>query len=251
MNRLDIVLINIGDKLLKKGNFPVEKKLKEYLMQIKSGNLSMSLSSFEEIYNMTPKNSPFPIGCINFNDNKRRFVISWVQDFTKLNIKDVEEYSLKIRNYPTESYPIISLMFGLHNGKIHPDTKEDLWYYDEIHLDLSMQLTRIKLYQLLNSQEILFCLFDGDAQSLDSYGFSLNSDELKMMWGEVESSFILFENLDLSNHIREFSNASNVIETAFNSNGLPKTKNALNIYLKRKELEPKPNKHNWDQYLSI
>ncbi|MGL1893818.1 MAG: hypothetical protein OCD02_19430 [Spirochaetaceae bacterium] len=242
---------NIGEQLLKRGNFPKESKLKDYLGQIKSGNLKMSLSSFEEIYNMTPKGIPFPIGCINFDDRKNRFVISWVEDFSKINLKEIEEYTIKIRNYPTEKYPVLSLLIGIHNGKIDPDTKEDLWYYTETHLDLSMQLTRIKLYQLLNSEEVLFCLFDVEAENLDSFGFSLNKKELKMMMDEIKSSLAILEKMNLLTHIRDFSEASSIVSKSFLANGLPKTKEALNIYLKRKELEPKPNKHNWDQYLTI
>lgn len=243
----------MGAKLLKGNNFPKEKEVNvvSLLKQVKSGNISISLSSFEEIFDMTPVGTPFPIGAINFDDGKKRFVLSWVEDFTKLNISEIEEYSIRLRNNPVDSYPVLSLIVGIHNGKMNPDTKEDLWYYNSIHLDLSLMLTRIKLYQLLNCDELLICLFNGSAENLDSFGFSLNRSELEEMMKEVNSALSMLMNLDLSNHLRAFSEASKVVESSFNEDGLPKSREALNIYLKRKNLEPKPTKHNWNDFLSI
>ncbi len=246
-------MINIGAKVLEQKNFPVEKEnnIKTLHKKVKNGTLGISLSSFEEIFNLTPKDVPFPIGAINFEDKKNRFVISWVEDFSKLNIKNIEEYSIKIRNYPTKDYPVLSLMVGIHIGKIDPDSKEDLWYYGETLMDISFMLTRIKLYQLLNSDEVLFCLFDKDVNELDSFGFSLNKDEMKLLLNEIESVFNITNEMDLTNHIKDFSSATKIIEDSFNKNGLPKSREALNIYLKRKEFIPKPDRHNWNDFISI
>lgn len=243
----------MGAKLLKLNNFPKEKEanVNSLLKQVKSGNLSISLSSFEEIFDMTPVDTPFPVGAINFDDGKKRFVLSWVEDFTKLNITDIAEYSIRLRNNPVGSYPVLSLIVGLHNGKINPDNREDLWYYKTINLDLSNMLTRIKLYQLLNCDELLICLFNGSAENLDSFGFSLNRSELEEMMNEINSALSMLTNLELTNHIHFFSEASKVVESSFNSDGLPKSREALSIYLKRKELEPEPTKHNWNDFLSI
>ena len=244
---------NLGAKLLKSNNFPVEKELNVVNLhkQVKSGVLNISLSSFEEIYNLTPKGLPFPIGAVNFEDGKRRFVISWVEEFSKLNITQVEEYTIRLRNNPTDSYPVLSLILGIHNGKIDPDSKEDLWYYKSTNLDLSLMLTRIKLYQLLNCDELLICLYNGSSEELDSFGFSLNRKELEEMMKEINSALSMLMNLDLTNHIRDFSSASKVVSSSFTNDGLPKSKEALTIYLKRKELEPAPTEHNWKEFLSI
>ena len=153
-------MINIGAKVLEQKNFPDEREnnIKTLHKKVKNGSLGISLSSFEEIFTITPKGVPFPVGTINFEDRKSRFVISWVEDFSKLNINNIEEYSIKIRNYPTKEYPVLSFMVGINTGKIDPVSKENLWYYGETIMDISFMLTRIKLYQLLNSDEILFCL---------------------------------------------------------------------------------------------
>lgn len=236
---------NLGAALLEKGNFPIEKEsnVKELLKQVKSGDLAITLSSFDAIFDMTPKDQPFPIGTINFEDGKKRFVISWVEEFSKIHITDVEEYSLRVRNYPTFNYPVISLLVGIYNG--HG------WYYKNVDLDLSQMLTRVKVYQLLNSDEILFCLFDNSVENLDTFGFSLNNDEQREMLDEVKSALQLIKVMDLTNHVREFSAASLEVNSSFNSDGLPKSREALNIYLKRKELTPKPTEHNWNDFLSI
>lgn len=51
------------NRLLEEGKFPVEKdnNIKLLAEDIKRGNLGISLSSFEEIYSMTPKGVPFPV----------------------------------------------------------------------------------------------------------------------------------------------------------------------------------------------
>lgn len=246
-------MINIGGKVLEQKNFPVEREnnIKTLYKKVKNGSLGISLASFEEIFNMTPKDVPFPIGSINFEDKKSRFVISWVEDFSKLNIKNIEEYSLKIRNYPTKDYPVLSLMVGINTGKIDPESKKDLWYYGETLMDISFMLTRIKLYQLLNSDEILFCLFDKDVNELDSFGFSLNRDEMVLILTEIESIFKITNEMELTNHIKDFSSATKIIEDSFYNNGLPKNREALDIYLKRKELVPKPHKYNWNDFTSV
>lgn len=246
-------MINIGSKVLEHKNFPIEKEnnIKTLHKKVKNGSLGISLSSFDEIYTLTPKGTPFPIGSINFEDCKKRFVISWIEDFSKLKINEIEGYSLKIRNYPTEKYPVLSLLIGINTGKIDPETKKDLWYYGESHLDISFMITRIKLYQLLNSDEVLFCLFDKDVENLDSYGFPLKRDEMNLLLEEIESIFKITSDMDLSGHIKDFSIASKVVEDSFNKNGLPKTREALNIYLKRKNLNPKPSRYNWADFISI
>lgn len=244
---------NIGAKLLKTNNFPLEKEgnVNRLLKQVKSGDIAISLTSFEDIFNMTPAGLPFPIGAVSFEDGKKRFVISWVEDFSKLNITEIEDYTIRLRHNPVDTYPVMSLIIGIHNGKMDPNSKEDLWYHKTAHLDLSLMLTRIKLYQLLNCDEILFCLYDGEAQNLDSFGFSLNRSELEEMMREINSALYILMNLDLSNHIRLFSSACEVVNSSFNSDGLPKSREALNIYLNRKELSPKPTEHNWKEFLSI
>ncbi len=244
---------NLGKQLLKMGNFPIErdKNLEKLLNQMKHGKIWTTVSSFEEIYNQTPVGKPFPIGCINFEDGKNRFVVSWRDDFSKLKINNIEEYSLKVRHYATEEYPVLSMMVGIHSGKIDPDSKEDLWYHGDCHLDMAFLLTRIKMYQLLNCEEILFCLFDGDSDNLDSFGFTLNKDELVEIEGEILSLLSISDNMEFINHLKDFSEASEKVDNGFNANGLPKSQDALGIYLKRKSLTPKPSKHNWKEYLSI
>ncbi|QEN04890.1 hypothetical protein EW093_09285 [Thiospirochaeta perfilievii] len=247
-------MINIGSKLLEQKNFPEEsdKNIITLHKKVKNGSLGVSLSSFEEIFNITPKgNNPFPVGAINFEDGKKRFVVSWIDDFSKFNIKDVDDYTLKIRNYPTIDYPVLSLMIGLNSGKIDPETKKDLWLFGEAFLDIAFMMTRIKLYQLLNCDEILFCLFDNGIECLDSFGFSLNRSEMELLLSEVNSVFELTNNMELENHISLFSKASKEVSSSFNHNGLPKSREALEIYLKRKGIEPKPEKHNWNDFLSI
>lgn len=241
------------DRLLEPGYFPVEKEnnINLLLEDIKKGNLGISLSSFEDIFNMTPKGEPFPVGCINFEDGKKRFVISWVDKFSKIGINSVEEYSLRIRNYLTDEYPVLSLMVGLHNGKVDKDTKEELWYYGDNKLDIAFLLTRIKLFQLLKCDEILFCLFDEKPENLDSYGFSLNKKELKSMESEIESALNSWEKMKPESHIEAFSRNSKVVGECFTPKGLPKKQEALGIYLNRKKVEPMPNGHNWSEYLSI
>jgi len=233
--------------------FPREKEsnILNLHKQIKSGNLGISLSSFEEIYNITPKKLPFPVGCVNFEDGKRRFVISWIDDFTSYKFDKVEEYSLRIRNYPVDGYPVISLLLGLHNGKVNPDNNQELWLSGSSNLDISYMLTRIKLFQLINSHEVLFCLFDNSSENLDSYGFSLNEKELDLIDSEIKSSLNLIKNRELTTHLSDFNRADKCIKSSFHHNGLPKTRDALNIYLERKEVKPKPEKHNWNDFTSI
>ncbi len=244
---------NLGRQLLNSDGFPEnrEKNLDILLDQVKRGNLSVSLSSFEDIYNQTPLKQPFPIGCVKFNDKTNCFVFSWRDDFTSLGLSGVEEYSIKVRNYPTDSYPILSIIVGIHCGKVDSVTNEDLWYYGECHLDISFLSTRIKLYQFLNSHEILFCLFDGSSDNLDSYGFSVNKNELKNIEEEVNTILSVVNKGNLDNHIKNFSIASKVIHDCFTEKGLPRSQDALNIYLNRKKISPKPNAHNWLEYLSI
>lgn len=241
------------NRLLEIGNFPIEqdKNINLLLEDVKKGNLGISLSSFEQIYEMTPKGKPFPIGCINFEDGKNRFVVSWIDSFSKLGISEVEEYNLRFRNYVTDDYPVLAFMVGLHNGKVHPETKEDLWYYGDNKIDIAFMLTRIKLYQLLNSDEILFCLFDEKPENLDSYGFSLNKQELKLLSEEIESVITKWDSIKPLKHIEMFAKALRVVDDCFTSKGLPKKQDALSVYLNRKEVRPKPNKHNWLEYLSI
>lgn len=240
-------------ELLYGTGFPInnEKNLELLLSEIKKGNLGINLSSFEEIYSLTPKGEPFPIGCVNFNDRKKCFVFSWNENFSDIGISGVEDYSIKLRVYPINGYPVVSLLIGVHSGKVDPKTNKDLWYYGESHLDISFLLTRIKLYQLFNCNEVLFCLFDGNSEKLDSYGFALNSQELRLMENELESALSLVKNQSLDQHIIEFSSGSKKVKSCFNSQGLPMAQEALNVYLERKELEPKPNRHNWLEYLSI
>ncbi|MBN2616670.1 MAG: hypothetical protein JXR64_00010 [Spirochaetales bacterium] len=247
------VLNNLSENLLEIDNFSVEKdsNIENLRLQVKRGNLGISLSSFEDIYYLTPDGVPFPIGTVNFEDGKKRFVISWREDFSKLKIDNIEDYTLRIRHYPTANYSIVSLIIGLNSGKIDPETKEDIWYYGEIHLDISLMLTRVKLYQLLNSHEILFCFFDGNIENLDSYGFSLNNEELTEFSKEIDSIIKQFPNYEKSNYLKLFTEASNSIKTAFNKNGLPKSKDALEIYLRRKSINPKPGVFSWKEYLSI
>ncbi len=244
---------NLGKQLLKMGNFPIEreKNLEKVLDQLKHGKMGLSISSFDAIYDLTPEGDPFPIGCINFDDGKKRFVISWREEFSKIGVENIEEYKIKIRNYPTADYPVLSLMVGIHNGKVDPESKQDLWYYGEYYLDISNLHNRIKLYQLLNCDEILFCLFDGDVESLDSFGFSLNVDELKTLSNEILSLLSLMEDKNLDNHISAFSEATTVVANCFNKQGLPKSQDALQVYLNRKQLDPKPENHNWGEFLSI
>lgn len=246
-------MVNIGSKVLEQKNFPEEREhnIKTLYNKVKNGALGISLSSFEEIFNMTPKGAPYPVGAINFEDGKRRFVVSWIEDFSALKIKDIDDYSIKIRHYPTESYPVISLLTSLNTGKVDPETKEDLWFYGESLLDISYMMTRIKLYQLLNSDEILFCLFDKSSENLDSFGFSLNKDEMRFLLEEIESVFSITNSMELTEHVTRFSNGVKTIEKCFNKNGMPKTKEALNIYLNRKALDPKPHRHNWNDFTSI
>lgn len=241
------------NKLLEQGNFPLEndKNINLLLEDVKQGNLGISLSSFEDIFDMTPKGKPFPIGCINFEDGKKRFIISWIDRFSELSISKIEEYSLRVRNYVTREYPVLSLMVGLHNGKIDPDTKEDLWFYGENHMDIAFMLTRIKLHQLLESEEILFCLFDEKVENLDSFGFSLNKAELTYIQEEINSALNYWESVHPDNHISIFSKNSKIISDNFTPKGLPKKQDALTVYLNRKSLNPKPNKHNWAEYISI
>lgn len=244
---------SIGKSILEDRNFPEEQdvNIRLHREDVLKGNLGITLSSFEDIYSMTPKGSPFPVGCINFEDGKKRFVISWVDKFSSLNIREIEEYSIKLRNYPVNGYPVLSLMLAIHSGKVDPDSNKELWFYGENYMNPSFLLTRIKLYQLINSDEILFCLFDEKPENLDSYGFSLNKEELKLIKLEVESALLLTDSLDLSSHIRDFSNGVKIVENSFNHNGLPKEREALNIYLKRKELSPKAHIHNWGDFTSI
>lgn len=246
---LDWILM---DRLLEQGNFPAEKNNINLLLEdVKRGNIGISLSSFEDIYDMTPKGKPFPVGCIKFEDGKKRFVISWIDSFSKLGLKSVEEYSLRIRNYTTRSYPVLSMLVGLHNGMVDKDTKEDLWYYGDNSLDIAFMTTRIKMYQLLNCDEILFCLFDEKAENLDSYGFSLNKKELEEIGKEVDSVLNYWDQINPESHITKFTKASKVVEECFTSKGLPRKQDALQIYLNRKSVEPTPTKHNWLEYLSI
>lgn len=241
------------NRLLEQGNFPAEKdnNINLLLEDVKKGNLGISLSSFEDIYTMTPKGKPFPVGCINFEDGKKRFVISWIDSFSNLGLKSVEEYNLRFRNYATEDYPVLSLMVGLHNGKIDKDTKEDLWYFGDNSLDVAFMITRIKIYQLLNCDEVLFCLFDEKVENLDSYGFSLNKKELEEIGKEVESALNYWDLIKSESHIVDFSKASKIVSECFTSKGLPKKQDALQIYLNRKNLQPSPGEHNWLEYLSI
>lgn len=244
---------NLGNELLNQEYFQDENEnnIIELLNQIKGGNLGISLSSFEEIYKMTTPGIPFPVGCVNFDDGKKRFVVSWIDNFSKIGIKDVEEYKLRLRHYPTDSYSVLSLLVGLHNGKVDADSGEDLWYYKECHLDIGFMLTRIKLYQLINCDEILFCLYDDDPEKLDSFGFSLNKKELKSIMQEIQSSIQGVRKGDFDNHVKNFSRASKYISGCFTPKGLPKSREALNVYLKRKSMKPEPDKHNWEEYLSI
>lgn len=246
-------LINMLSELLEEGIFPVESddSIINLKKQVKSGNLGISLSSFEELYDMTPKNMPYPVGMVNFNDNKKRFVFSWVEAFSNLNITEVEEYSLRLRNYPTEDYPVLSILVGLHNGKVDPETGADLWYYGEIHLDISLLTNRIKLYQLLNSDEILFSLYDEKPENLDSYGFSLNRDELLSFADEIISLLNNFAKSLAVDNLKQFSKASKFISETFHKSGLPKTQDALKVYLNRKKLKDQVTKHNWKEYLAI
>lgn len=241
------------NRLLEEGKFPVEKdnNIKLLAEDIKRGNLGISLSSFEEIYSMTPKGVPFPVGAINFEDGKKRFIISWVESFKKLGISEVEEYSIRLRSYITGSYPVLSLMVGLHNGKVDPNNEEDLWFNGENHLDIAFLNTRIKLYQLLKCDEILFCLFDETPENLDSFGFSLNKKELLELEGECEATINFWETLDVQNHIEEFSKASKAVKSCFTPKGMPKINEALTVYLNRKLVEPQPSRHNWNEFLSI
>ncbi len=59
-----------GIELLGRDNFPVEKNrdIKLHLEDVKRGNLGVTLSSFEDIYNMSPKGEPFLFGAVNFED---------------------------------------------------------------------------------------------------------------------------------------------------------------------------------------
>ena len=85
------------------------------------------------------------------------------------------------------------------------------------------------MFQLINSDEILFCLFDKKSENLDSFGFALNKDELSSILLEVESVFEVTSNKNLENHIKEFSLASKIVNSSFNNNGLPKSRSALDI----------------------
>lgn len=248
---------NILTELLDENTFPIESDIKVTGLrdQVRSGNMGISLSSFEELFEMTPKSSPFPVGMVNFDDGKKRFVISWIDAFSKLNITEVEEYTLRVRHYPTDIYPVLSIIVGLHNGKVDPETEQDLWYYGEIHLDFSLLSNRIKLYQLVNSEEILFCLYDNvntsGAENLDSYGFSLNSNELRDFADEIRSLLHLFPIDGAGESMKNFSRASKFISNTFHHSGLPKTQDALQVYLKRKSLKDQVTKHNWKEYLAI
>lgn len=242
-----------GKKLLNIDLYPKEKEdnVIGLYNQVKSGNLGISISSFEDIFNITTPGVPFPVGCVNFDDNKKRFVISWIESFSKIGLTEVDEYKVRLRHYPGETYPVISLLVSLHNGKVDPDTGEELWYNKECHLDIGFLLTRIKLYQFLNCEEILFCLFDEKPENLDSFGFSLNKNELNSIEEEILSSIDNTGPDIFENHIKRFTDASCFISKCFTPRGLPKTKDALNVYLCRKKLNPKPGKHNWEEYLSI
>lgn len=246
-------MTDLGSNLLKSDNFPIEKdsNIHKLLKRVRGGTISVALSSFDEIFNMTPEGQPFPIGAVSFEDGKNRFVISWVEEFSKINITGIEDYSLRLRNYPVVDYPVLSLLVGLHNGKVDPENNAPLWYYKESLLDLSLMLTRIKIHQLLNCEEVLFCLFDGTVENLSSYGFTLDKSDLKEMLLEVEAASFMLKTLDLTNHVRMFTTASHVVKSCFNQDGLPISREALNIYLKRKELCPKPSEHNWKEFLSI
>lgn len=243
---------SVMPELLEDGPFPQEKdrSITGLRDQVKSGNFGVSLSSFEELYEMTPRRIPFPVGVVNFEDKKRRFVFSWIEEFSKLGISGIEEYSLRLRHYPTEGYPVLSLLVGLYSGKVDPVSGEDLWYYGEIHLDISLMVNRIKLYQLLNSEEILFSLYDEKPENLDSYGFSLNGEELKSFADEISS---IIENTVWSpvDNISRFTKASKLVSESFNKNGLPKTQEALQVYLRRKAMPVKVTEHNWKEYISI
>lgn len=241
------------NRLLEDGKFPTEKESNIRLLaeDVKKGNIGISLSSFEDIFNMTPKGVPFPVGAINFEDGKKRFVISWIENFNNLGISDVEEYSIRLRSYITGAYPVLSLMVGLHNGKVDPATKENLWYYGENHLDIAFLNTRVKLYQLLQCDEILFCLFNEKPEELDSFGFSLNKKELKELEGECEATINFWNSLEVKDHISDFTRASRAVSSCFTPKGMPKIKEALTVYMNRKSVEPIPAKHNWNEFSEI
>ena len=74
---------------------------------------------------------------------------------------------------------------------------------------------------------------------------------MKLLLNEIESIFKITDSMDFTNHIKDYLSAVKIIEDSFNKNGLPKTREALNIYLKRKESCPKPDKHNWGDFISI
>lgn len=244
---------NLGSELLNEDVFPTneEENLNLLLSEVKNGRLGIELSSFEEIYSMTPKSQPFPIGCVNFNDKKSCFVFSWRESFSEIGLNNIEEYSIKIRVYPVDKYPVISIIIGFNSGKVDPSTGEDIWFYGESLLDPSYLLTRIKLYQLLNCNEVLFCLYDGGSDSLDTHGFSLDRKELEYLEEEVHAAISFLRASSSDDHVKMFSSRAGKIQESFNPQGLPKSQDALKIYLDRKTVDPKPNKHNWNEYLSI
>lgn len=244
---------NLGSELLNEGKFPAnnEENLNLLLSEVKKGRLGIDLSSFEEIYDMTPKSQPFPIGCVNFNDKNNCFVFSWRENFSGIGLKNIEEYLIKIRVYPVDQYPVISIIIGFNSGKIDPSTGEDIWFYGESLLDPSYLLTRIKLYQLLNCNEILFCLYDGNSENLDTHGFSIDRKELKSLEEEINAAISLLGGSVSDNHVKMFGSRAGKIQECFNTQGLPKSQEALKIYQDRKAIDPKPNRHNWNEFLSI
>ncbi|OQY37117.1 MAG: hypothetical protein B6229_08930 [Spirochaetaceae bacterium 4572_7] len=199
----------------------------------------INISSFEEIYNKTPKNSPYPFGLVNFQDGKTRFIISWIIDRSDIKVENVENYTLKLRHYPTSTYPVLSFMVGLN-------IKDDLWFYEETHMDVAKKWSKARLSQLFNSQEVLFCLFDKTSDNLDTYGFDIDKNELK----EMENEYLSIKPIKALNS-NNFPLASKRVKNCFLPQGLPKDRDALNVYLKRKELDPKPAKYNWGDFISI
>lgn len=234
-------------------SFPAETDTNLLFLQkeMQEGNISIKLDSFEQIYDLCPPDTPFPLGLVSFSDDKNRFIIGWKRDFQETGIESVENYHLRLRFYPVEEYPVISLMTGISDGRINSDNGQELFLYGENSLGITFLSSRIKLFQLLQADEILFCLFDGSAENLMTYSFGVNKDEKRSFLREIEACYSSLSEYDLSLVVKQFAAGSKNVNSLFNVMGLPLKQEALPVYLKRKEYSPKPDGYNWKEYLSI